>query len=187
MVNNLQNFPILETTNLQLRDLRRDDLLAMRTIFGDSQVTKYHVYETTTGLEQIDLIIKSRLDVWYKKEGIPWVIIKKDEQKVIGCCACVAIDNQSRQCRLVYELASQYWRQGIMTEALGEVIHFSFKSLELNRLEAYVMVDNIASRKLLEKLGFSLEGILKEKGFWKEEFHDLQLFSLLAKDYFTNS
>ena len=183
----MEDFPLLETVNLQLRDLRRDDLLAIRTIFGDPKVTKYHIYETTTGLEKIDLIIKSRLDFWYKKEAIPWVIIKKNEQKVIGCCACVRIDNQSRQCRLVYELASQYWRQGIMTEALGEVINFSFTSLKLNRLEAYVMVENIASSKLLEKSGFKLEGVLKEKGFWKGKFHDLRLFSLLAKDYFANS
>ncbi|MGC1246814.1 MAG: GNAT family protein [Spirulinaceae cyanobacterium] len=177
------DFPKLETENLQLRELQRDDLLAIRTIFSDPQVTKYHVYETTTGLEKIDFIIQSRLDVWYQGQGIPWVIIKKDEQKVIGCCAYVSIDNQNRESRLVYELASQYWRQGIMTEALTEVIDFGFKSLQLNRVEAFVMTENIASSKLLEKLDFSLEGVSREKGFWKRKFHDLKLFSLLAKDY----
>ncbi|NJP19736.1 MAG: GNAT family N-acetyltransferase, partial [Hydrococcus sp. CRU_1_1] len=60
---------------------------------------------------------------------------------------------------------------------------WGFNFLELNRIEAMVMLENLASMKLLNKLGFSEEGILKEYGFWKGKFHDLRIFSLLKKDY----
>jgi ribosomal-protein-alanine N-acetyltransferase len=70
-----------------------------------------------------------------------------------------------------------------MTEALRSIIGWGFHSLKLNRIEAMVMIENIASIKLLEKSGFLEEGILREYGFWKGKFHDLRLFSLLKKDY----
>ena len=82
-----------------------------------------------------------------------------------------------------YELAKAHWRQGIMTEALFAVIEFGFQAIALNRIEAMVMLENTASFKLLQKLGFLEEGILREYGYWKGQFHDLRIFSLLKKDY----
>lgn len=54
--------------------------------------------------------------------------------------------------------------------------------MEFNRISATVMLDNIASMKLLDKLGFEEEGVLREYGFWKGEFHDLKMFALLKKE-----
>ena len=72
-----------------------------------------------------------------------------------------------------------------MTEALTAVIHFGFEKLALNRIEALVMEENEASSQLLYKLGFKKEGLMREYGYWAQSFHDLQLFALIKRGFFS--
>lgn len=64
-----------------------------------------------------------------------------------------------------------------MPEALRAVIQYGFDVLQLHRIEALVMLGNEQSVRVLEKLGFSKEGVLREYGFWKNRFWDLQMFA----------
>ncbi|HYX18589.1 MAG TPA: GNAT family protein [Nostoc sp.] len=57
-------------------------------------------------------------------------------------------------------------------------MQFGFEQMGLRFVVAQVMLDNIASKKLLEKLGFQSQGVLKEYRFFKEQFHDLEQFVL---------
>lgn len=59
-----------------------------------------------------------------------------------------------------------------MTEAVRAMIQFGFEHMCLNRIEAEVMPENIASIRLLLKLGFVEEGVLHERSFWRGAFHD---------------
>ena len=71
-----------------------------------------------------------------------------------------------------------------MTEALGAIIKFGFLTIGLNRIEALVMQENEGSIKLLERLGFHQEGILREFENWGDKGHvDLMMFSLLRSQY----
>ncbi|SEK25191.1 GNAT family N-acetyltransferase [Paenibacillus sp. OK003] len=66
-----------------------------------------------------------------------------------------------------YKLTPEYWHQGIMTEVVEKVIEYGFNNLGLNRIEAFVEPENVGSRKVLEKIGFREEGILKGNYYWK--------------------
>ena len=57
-----------------------------------------------------------------------------------------------------------------------------FKDLKLNRIEARCMVENLASAKVLEKLGFIFEGIMRKQIFAKEKYWDVKIYSLLKDD-----
>ena len=70
-----------------------------------------------------------------------------------------------------------------MTETLTAVIHLAFTQLQLNRIEAWVMPDNIPSLNLLEKLDFRNEGLLRQSGYWENQFHDLYMMALLKRDW----
>lgn len=63
------------------------------------------------------------------------------------------------------------------------MIDFGFHHFGLNRIEAFVEPENINSRKILEKAGFSEEGILKEHFYWRSRFVDTAIYALLKKDY----
>jgi ribosomal-protein-alanine N-acetyltransferase len=173
-------FPKLETKNLILRETHLSDASAIFAIFADERVTKFHDLETATCIEQVKFLIDRRRDRFQKQEGIRWGIAQKQNDIIIGSCG-YRMENNLRGA-LGYELASAYWRKGIMSEALKAIINWGFERLNFNRIEAMVMLDNIASKKLLEKLTFREEGILREYAFWKGEFHDLRMFSRLKKD-----
>ena len=71
-----------------------------------------------------------------------------------------------------------------MTEALQTIIHFGFNELDINRIEAEVMQGNIISEKLLEKLNFVREGILRQWMLWNGQYYDMTMYSLLRTDYY---
>ncbi|MFN6570248.1 GNAT family protein [Dendronalium sp. ChiSLP03b] len=175
------NFPQLTTENLILRETTLADAPAVFQIFADDKVTKYHDLETATSLEQIQLLIERRMERFKNQQGIRWGIARKEDNVIIGSCG-YGIKNRF-QAEIGYELARGYWRKGLMTEALKAIINWGFHQLDLNRIEAFVMLENTASIKLLENLKFVEEGLLREYGFWKGQFHDLKIFSLLKRDY----
>lgn len=175
-------FPILETVNLRLRELVPSDAENVLRIFADDEVTRFYDFETFTSLGQAaDLIVKQATR-YEKGEAIRWGITQKANDVVIGTVGLV-ISRSSAIGGLGYDLARPYWRRGIMTEALKIVISYSFQSVNLNRLQALVMPGNVASMKLLEKLGFVEEGILREYAFFKGRYQDLHCFSLLKREF----
>lgn len=176
-----KDFPQLETKNLILRETKLADAPAVFQIFADDEVTKYHDLDTATSLKQAHFLIERRAERFKNNQGIRWGIARKQDNIIIGSCG-YSIRNRF-QAEIGYELARAYWRKGIMTEALRAIINWGFHQLDFNRIEAMVMVENIASINLLGNLGFVEEGLLREYGFWKGQFHDLKVFSLLRKDY----
>ncbi|MFN6560741.1 MAG: GNAT family N-acetyltransferase [Nostoc sp. ChiSLP01] len=181
--NAFNNFPELTTENLILRETKLADVPAVFQIFANDEVTKYHDLETVTSLQQIQFLIERRAERFRNKQGIRWGIAKKEDNVIIGSCG-YSIKNRF-QAEIGYELAREYWKKGIMTEALRAIVHWGFDQLDLNRIEAFVIPENTASIKLLGNLQFVEEGFLREYGFWKGQFHDLRIFSLLKKDYRT--
>lgn len=175
-------FPILETVNLRLRELVPSDADNVLRIFADEEVTRYYDFDTFTSLGQAaDLILRQAMR--YKNgEAIRWGITQKANDVVIGTVGLV-ISRTSAIGGLGYDLSRPYWRRGIMTEALKIVISYSFRAVNLNRLQALVMPGNHPSMNLLLKLGFVDEGILREYAYFKGRFQDLHCFSLLHREF----
>lgn len=82
---------------------------------------------------------------------------------------------------LEYFLDEPFWSRGIMTEAVKQICESAFSCLGILRISASVFSANIASRRVLEKNGFLLEGILKKAIFKKEQFYDLYLYGKLKE------
>ncbi|PAX51540.1 GNAT family N-acetyltransferase [Brunnivagina elsteri] len=179
----LDKFPQLETKNLILREIKVSDTEAVFNFFSDQDVLKYYDAEPFTNIERARKLINNWNDRFLTRKGIRWGIAKKDENIIIGTCGYRFWGKPLFCAEIGYELTKAYWREGIMSEALAAIIEFAFENTELNRIEATVMLENIASMALLEKLGFIEEGVLREFGFWKDEFHNLKIFSLLKRDY----
>jgi ribosomal-protein-alanine N-acetyltransferase len=131
-------------------------------------------------MEQATKLIERMSNRFERKEAIRWGIARKADPTLIGTCGFTLMP--SFRGGLGYDLARDYWRQGIMTEALSAILQFGFEKLGLNRVEALVMLENTASVRLLRKLGFQEEGILREYAFFKGQFHDLRSFSILKND-----
>ncbi len=175
-------FPHLETERLVLRQLTPTDAPAVFTIFGDAAVTRYYDLATFTGVEQAQQWIASTTERFQQGTSIRWAIVHKADGRVVGTCGYPLLHARNRRGMIGYDLARTAWRQGIASEAVRAVIRYGFGPLSLHRIEALVMRENIASVRVLEKLGFVEEGVLRDYGYWNGAFWDLRCFSLLVTD-----
>jgi [ribosomal protein S5]-alanine N-acetyltransferase len=177
-------FPKLETERLLLRQATQEDAEAVFAVFSDPSVTQFHDLDTFTRLEEAIRVIERRAKGFESDRGIRWGIARKPDNYLIGSCG-FTWNKEANTAEIGYELASQFWRQGIMSEALRAILHYGFGNREVQFVIAQIMLENTASRKLLEKLGFQSQGILKEHGFWKGKHHDLEQFMLLKSEFIT--
>ncbi|MFN6464240.1 MAG: GNAT family protein [Nostoc sp. DedVER02] len=171
----LSSFPELETERLLLRETNLQDAEAIFAIFSDPAVTQFHDLDTFTSLEEAIAVIERGAKRFEQGEGIRWGIARKQDNVLIGSCG-FRWNPQEHSAEVGYEVASNFWRQGIMTEAVHTILQFGFKKMGLHFVVAQVMLNNIASKKLLEKLGFQSQGVLKQHGFFKGQYHDLEQF-----------
>lgn len=177
-------FPEIETERLLLREILPEDAEAIYRIFSDDKVTEFYDLVTYTSIDQARELIDFFDESFELERAIRWGITLKPDDTVIGTCGYVWL----RQYRgeIGYDLASAYWRQGIMSEAVEAILEYGFTDLGLNRIEALVMKENVASAALLRSLGFREEGLLRQHDYFKGKFHDMRLFALLESDFYAD-
>jgi ribosomal-protein-alanine N-acetyltransferase len=82
-----------------------------------------------------------------------------------------------------YDLNRAYWGRGVMREAMSAVLSYGFTTLELHRIEAIIDIQNVRSKTLLEKLGFTYEGNLRQRYYMDGRFEDEHYFGLLKHEW----
>jgi ribosomal-protein-alanine N-acetyltransferase len=177
-------FPILETERLLLRELAAGDAEAVFRIRGDYEVTRYNIGPAYQTLQQATELIESITGGFRDAIDLRWGITRRSNpQMVIGMCGYNYWSRHDHRASIGYDLARHCWGQGIMTEALHAVIQFGFGQMDLNRIEADSDIRNLASHRVLGKLGFKREGLLREQFYDGDGYYDLVLFSLLRREY----
>jgi len=122
-------------------------------------------------------------DNFRKGTGIRWGITLRGSDELIGSAGVYKLVQKTRQAETGYDLDPEYWRRGIMTEAMTAIIDYVFDSLKVNRIEALISTRNKNSVRLARRLGFRKEGTLREHDFYNGKFGDDFLFALLRKDW----
>ena len=176
------SFPHLETERLWLRQATQEDAEAVFAVFSDPKVTQFHDLDTFTHRDEAIGVIERWVRGFESGSRIRWGIARKQDNYLIGSCG-FRWDKAENAAVVGYELASQYWRQGIMSEALQAILQYEFECKGVQFVIAEIMLENVASRRLLEKLGFQSQGLLREHGFWKGEHHDLEQFILMRSEF----
>ena len=180
----LQTFTKLETKNLFLRRMSPSDASALFKILSDDEVTEFYDDDTFVDVSQASDQIEAWENGFNNQSCIRWGITRKDENNLIGSCGYYGFHTWYKRASIGYELARNYWRRGIMTEALDAIIEFGFGKMALNRIEAVVMPENTASIIMLEKIGFKKEGLLEEYEKWGSKgFVNLYMFAMLRNDW----
>lgn len=176
------SFPNLETRRLWLRQAIKEDAEAIFKIFSDPNVTRFHDLNTFTHLSKAIGVLERRARGFETGRGIRWGIAYKPNNYLIGSCG-FTWNERANAAEVGYELASQFWRQGIMSEALYAILNYAFEIRKVQFVTAEIMLENLASRRLLEKLGFQSQEIHRERGFWKGKHHDLEEFRLMKSKF----
>jgi ribosomal-protein-alanine N-acetyltransferase len=177
--------PELRTERLILRKSDQSDAQDLMEFFSDPDVLKYYNLEPIKTIEEIKGLIKDTEQSFRDCKAIRWGIYWREADKLIGTCGFHNIDEESSKLEVGFELSQSFWGKGIMKEAVEQILQFAFEQIEVNRVEALVEPGNIASQKLLEKMYFTREGLLREYKFNKGRFRDLVISALLKSDYYS--
>lgn len=174
--------PELQTPRLICRPLTVADWPFFLALQQDPQVMRY--VTDARGEEEIRQAFESRLPDW--QPGAPhWlclVVCDKTARTPYGLTGYLQREAESGEVGFLLTPAAQ--GKGYGRESLRAVCEYAFTTGGLRRLTACVTEGNLASRHLLEKVGFVLEGTLRESYFLQQHWQNDWLFGLLKKDYF---
>jgi [ribosomal protein S5]-alanine N-acetyltransferase len=150
---------------------------------GNDEVTQFLPYATWRSLDNADAWFQRMQNLQATGTALQFVVIDKSSEKAVGTCLLFKFDERSARAELGYVLAQAYWHKGYMQEALRGLIHCAFSSMGLRRLEAEVNPQNEASTRLLQSIGFTKEGVLRQRWVGKDEPYDVAIYGLLKHEY----
>lgn len=178
-----ESFPKLNSRRLLIRQITEEDDKSLLDVLSDEVTCKYLSHNAVTDITNARRLIIGMQRFFNEKQRIRWGIAQKHNNSLIGHCGFFDIDKSNCCAEVSYCLKSGLWGQGIMTEVLDVILKFGFEDYGLNRIVAKVLTGNIGSIKVLQKLGFVQEGLLRESLYKNGKYHDLITFSILKSEY----
>ena len=175
-------FPVLETQRFLLRAVTLDDAADIFRVMSDPRVTRYFGVLPMAALDQAQQRVQAIQMAFQEQTGVRWAITNRANGQLVGTCGFWRLIKPHFRAEIGYELAPEWWGQGVMTEALGAMLEFGFTRMGLHSVEAQIHPANSGSRRVLEKLGFVQEGYFRENFYDPVEagFTDTAVFSLLS-------
>lgn len=178
---NFSPFPVLETERLTLREITPDDARAFFDLRTHPDVTRYSDRFPPKSIEEIYVFLDKIMEAIAANQSIAWAISLKGSDEFIGTVNFHRTYPEHHRAEMGYQLASKYWRKGIMSEAVKAAIDYGFNTMRLHSIEAQVNPNNEASIALLKKHGFVQEAYFKENYYFNGKFLDTPVFSLINK------
>lgn len=166
---------VAETDRLILREFSLEDAQSFYELNLDNEVMKYTADRVFKNLEESTELIRNYKE--YEKNGYGrWTVVLKQTHEILGWCGLKYIDSV-QEVDLGYRLHRKYWNKGYATEASSVAIAVGFEQYDLDLIVGRTMTDNIASRRVLEKIGMT---------YWKDfdfEEHPGAYYRVFKKDH----
>lgn len=178
--------PTLETDRLILRPVTEADAPAIFAYASNPAVTRFTLFETHQSIDDSRWFITEYARSHYAgQEPEPYaIVLKADPQRtMIGSLGAHWVSQANATMEFGYALAEPYWGQGLMVEAATALMGFVFAEYAVERLQARVVVGNDASERVLQKLGFTKEGVLRRSLLRRAQWWDLAIHSLLRSEW----
>ncbi|WP_379134901.1 GNAT family N-acetyltransferase [Paenibacillus sp. sgz500958] len=173
---------ILETERLIIREFVREDVHAVHTYASDPAVAVHMIWGPNT-LEETEGFINWVMDIQQSapRKAFEFAVVLKEGNQLIGGCGIHT--GEPREGEIGYCFNQQYWRQGYGNEAARTLLEFGFCELGLHRIYATCRPDNIGSAKVMQSIGMTYEGHLREHKWHKGRWNDSYLYAILEQDY----
>ena len=177
------NWDGIETERLLLKGLDDSDVEFLYKQFSDEYVCRYLYDAEPFGCIEEARRLVEQFGSERSKTINRWIIVEKASGRTIGTCGFHCLDTANCCVEVGYDLQEEQCGKGMMTEALTAILGVAFHGKGLHRIQAFVSVDNLGSCKLLEKLGFTREGIIRDKHFFRGAYYDHYCYSMLESEW----
>ena len=174
----------LVTDRLLLREFVTADWPAVLTYQRDPRYSQYYEWtDRTPGDAQrfVQMFLDQQEEQPRRKFQL--AVVLKDTGQLIGNCGIRKAAIASHEADIGYELAPDHWGNGYATEAAHAIVQFGFEELNVHRIWAWCIADNLASARVLEKIGLKLEGRLRDKEYFKGRWWDTLMYAILEDEW----
>lgn len=173
--------PIL-TRRLLLRPPTRADVPSLVPLVGDWRVARPTRIPHPYGLQDGYAFVRSTARNRRRGTGLALLILDREDGQILGGTGFHGVDWADRRFELGYWIAPREWGKGIAAEAAYAVCREGFRTLRMHRVEARVYAFNPRSARVLQKVGFRLEGRLRQLHREGRGWADELVFGLLADE-----
>lgn len=174
----------IETERLVLRDYEEADWRAVLAYQSDPRYLRFYPWKSRSEQDARDFV---RMFTDWRNERprrrFQLAVTLRDGGEAVGSCGLRRKPDGEHEADIGYEVAPRLWGQGYATEAARAMVAFGFGELGLHRLSSWCIAENTASARVLEKLGFKLEGRLRQNEYFKGRRWDTLLFGLLREEW----
>ena len=174
----------LETDRLILKKYNITDLEDYFQLKSCNEIWKF---STNVPIKDRNIVKNQLLELIEKQIEVDLgfcSLIEKSSNLYIGEAGILSINNITKRCVVGYNLLPEFWNKGYATEITKELLKYAFVTLSLERVEALALQVNIASCKVLEKSGFSKEGILRHFTKIDGLYYDVCYYGIIKSDFF---
>jgi ribosomal-protein-alanine N-acetyltransferase len=173
----------LQSVRLTLRELLLNDLEKIHELHSLQETDEYNTLGIPDNLEVTKQLVSEWLDTQREFDRRKYVLcIENREKSFIGLIGINIGKPKYKNAEIWFKLHSQFWNMGYATEAVTKVLHFCFLELKLHRIEAGCAVDNLASKRVLEKVGMTREGLRRKALPIRDRWSDNYQFGILHTD-----
>ena len=175
----------LETERLRVREFQKLDFDAVYEYSSDPDVVRYMPFGPNTPEQAqgfLDRVMKNQNED--NRANYEMAVVLKENNVLIGGCRINKVNDI--KAHIGYIFNKKYWGNGYATEIAKALVDFGFKELDVHRIYATCDVDNVASKRVLEKAGMILEGRLREDMIIHDRYRDSLIFGVLRQEWKSN-
>jgi ribosomal-protein-alanine N-acetyltransferase len=172
--------PTLGTPRLVLRALGLEDLDPYFAAYSHPEAMRHWSCAPLADRTAARAYLEASMD---PARMLTWSILRREDEAWLGTATLSGVDLEHRRAELGVLLDPSHWGRGYAKEALGAVLDYGFGSLALHRVEADVDPRNEASLRVLERLGFVREGLLRERWGVGGSRQDGLMLGILAREW----
>lgn len=174
---------ILERSRVRLRPLDAPDASGILAMYSDAETMRYLARPRMTGLAQAEELVAKSKAGYADGSLLQLALERKADGAFLGLCLLFNFNKPSARAEIGYTLARAHRSNGYMAEALPALVDHAFGPLALNRLEADIDPRNAPSARILRRLGFRPEGLLRERWIVNGEPSDSEVHGLLRREW----
>ncbi|MCH1866691.1 GNAT family N-acetyltransferase [Nocardioides sp. CFH 31398] len=174
--------PELPTARLRLRPFEDGDTGDLLALMGDAHVLRYWDAPAWTDPRRAPAFVDRCREMADEGSGVRPAVVDRTTGDFLGWLTLDGWDPTSRSASLGFCFVRRSWGRGVATEAVRALLDWAFGTLDLNRVQAEADTRNAPCRRVLEKLGFVLEGTLREDCVVDGVVSDSWVLGLLRRD-----